>query len=660
MRRREKKLIQRFVLLLVGTFLAMLIGGAIGVWMHPGTQMFTRKSRKALYVSPEVLTEKRLSELTKTKDSPETLKSGDLCYYAALHHATGHRFELSLLFLDALEERFPNSPFAQETKTLRPLIETARAGVDSSKQAAVAQALLAVEALPLSTDSYLRDVIKSLSTPQAWGRRIRSLTAVPTSPHPWWRSLPEGSVTLAPPDSRYAGWPVEYTRQEDSLSNPFLPRDKETMVDIEAVRKQQGSNRQYGLRSFQTFPVNVLTQLARTSVPVLRNHLSDPRLVGVSLNPDPDTPSEPETVGRICYELLCETAGFKFHDIKVAPAQNGSQPKQLPFPLSRRVLAHIDRWMAECIEMDQAETLRWHLRDVSPKHRSFPRYVSQLKPMGHSQATLDVVLDKLDPDDPETTLTLAQAAVTLGDFQTVAIVAQHIVEGRSTDVGRAVQLVAKYGSSGDKASVYAYLQALPVPGEFEEELAWLEQLAVLGDTSRLPGLIERFLDDSLLESRRYRDMVAFIARQNWKDGNRAIVKKCLEALAALTPPETTVDCDEHADSAKALQLFRIYCEPVAQGGFTATQKVRVLGAFLDWRTTTGTNSGYARSDRNVSRVRICDVAAQKLCEQKFFPSGYTFLATEGERDALVDIVRQELKKRFPMPTEPTQIPENSK
>ncbi len=108
MRQREKRVLGRFVLLMGGALLAVVGGGVIGVWMQPSIDVTVERE---LQTQPVVLASKQVSALAKTNDSPDRLASGDLCYYATLHHATGHRFELSVLFLDTLKERFPDSPF---------------------------------------------------------------------------------------------------------------------------------------------------------------------------------------------------------------------------------------------------------------------------------------------------------------------------------------------------------------------------------------------------------------------------------------------------------------------------------------------------------------------------------------------------------------------
>lgn len=640
MRRREKRLVQRFVLLLVGTLLAMLIGGAIGVWLQPGTQMTTRKSRKALYVAPEVLTEKRLGELTRTNNSPEILESGDLCYYAALHHATGHRYELSLLFVDALEERFRDSPFARKTRALRLLIETASKEVNEEflEEAAVAQAHLAVEALPL--------LVNLAANPSL---RLSVLSA---SSLPWWPEFPGGKLTLASPNSEYAGWPVVYT-EENLGRSPSSIRAAGRARGTKTLSSWASNISKHG-QILRAYPCRALKSHLPEVVSILREHLDDPRLAGIPPVSPPHKPApvggrpfEPERVGHICYELLCEVAGIRFDEIEKPPSDGSPQKKGEIVSITPRILAYIDGWIAECLEMDQSVSILWHLNQVEIAPQVLHDYVLRVAGSEHSQDALVHVRKAFDPNDPPNAFLLAQAAVRLGDSSLIAHVVRHLTEGRSPHVSNAIRFVAKHGTPEEKSTVLTYLQGMPTPFPFDREFEWIQWLALYGDFDKVTGLIERLRAGDFNRLPIRYALVNFIAEQNRADGNQAIVEMCLNGLTGLSSPGGTFHMNDHPRLVHVYDLWSAYSDLVARDSFGEKQKIRFFYAFLEWPLYLGGKGMEVDGKKYIATRRICDRAAQWLVKLGLVPGTFDGDAPDPDRNRRIKAIREELLKKYP-------------
>lgn len=632
---RKTKAKQRVMLCAGAILLAAPIGGVIGLLMQPSVDEATERK---LQTSPASQLHMRLKMLAKTNDSPETVESGDLCYYAALHHATGHQLELSLLFLDALGERFPDSPFVRKAETLRPLIKTARKKGESPEAAAAAQVRLTLMALPLAVGTQ----------PQ-------------TSSRPWWKSLPAGSVVMASPESEYAGWPIRYTGKTGDES----PWNRDRMN-----KKLDGD--WFAIRGFETSPIRTLTASRTAVAPILREYLDDPRLTGLPSNmflsshDDPNRPwyfsfwdhHEPRLLWRVCYELLCYAAGFQFDEIEDDPKIGKPYMQHVDDTLTPEVHAYIDRWLAECIEMTQRESILWHLRQIDPRSRAMTHHIPQLARGGTSNDLLELLHERFDPDDPESTLLLARLAMGLGDRDLFAVAVRHLVEGLSPNMDLTIALVVKHKMAEEKSRILAYLLALPVPSSYSDEMEWVRQLAMLGDTSKVPGMFERFQKGSLRKFPHYREMVELLAQQNRPDFNKIIVEECLAALSELRPPEATVEPGKTQDSRKAYRLWVIHREPVAQHSFTDKQKLRLCSAFLNWRAIVDKEAIAASRKANSVRLttidhRICDQAAHQLVESGLVSGGFDAYAPEPERDEQIAAIRKELHERYPAITKPS-------
>ncbi len=623
---------RRVILLASAILLAALIGGTIGVWMRPSIDEVTERKLKT---SSRSQLQKLLNTLDKTNDSPDTLESGDLCYYAILQHAAGTRFELSLLFLDALEKRFPDSPFVQKAETLRPLIETARKKKESPDAAVAAQTRLAIEALPLAVDAQARLTFMALPLGVSTSSQISS--------RPWWRLLPAESIIMASPESEHVDWPVRYTGKIDQGS-PWNPD-----------RIMMGSDRTlFAVRGLGTSPFRTLTASPTIVLPIVREHLDDPRLTGTPLNTSRHGPYEPRPVWRVCYGILCEAAGFRFDEIEF-PARNRPFDRRFELTLTPKVRTYIDRWFDECLEMDQKESILWHLRQVDLRSKAAYRHFLRLGKMGSSDDALKLLHERLDPNDAEAALILAQIAAELKDNSLATHVARHFVEGRSQEPELAIRFIVNHGTTDDKARVLKHLKALPTQSSFSEEMDVIRHLALYGDTSKVPYLFEWYRDGSLRNSQRYWEVVTLLAEQKRPEYNQIIIERCLKTLSELQPPPKTVELSEHRDAGTALLLWRIHGELAARQSFANARRVRLFGAFLDWPVIIGYGLA-TRTSTTITR-RICDQAAQKLVELKLVSNGFD--ANAPDRDEQIEAIRKELRERYPATHEPTATEERS-
>lgn len=357
---------KRRLILFVGTILlAAPIGGLIGFLTQPSIDEATEQKLQA---SPDDHVQKRLDRLAKTSDSPETVRSGSLCYYAALQHATGHRFRLSFLFLEALERRFPDSPFVHKAENLKPLIETARKTDESPDAAAAAQARLTLEALPLA---------------------VAGTSQISSRPW-WWRLLPAGDIVVAAAESKYADWPIRYAG-ETGPGSPWNP-DRILMETDRTL---------FAVRGFGTSPFRALTASPIVVLPIVREHLDDPRLTGLVLNGSRHGPYKPKPVWRVCYDILCDAAGFRFDEIEPPPAHNRPFERRFELTLTPKIREYIDRWLDECLEMSQKESIFWHLRQADLQSQTVHERLVRLGRTGSPEEVLKLLHERLDPNDPD-------------------------------------------------------------------------------------------------------------------------------------------------------------------------------------------------------------------------------------------------------------------
>ncbi len=517
----------------------------------------------------------------------------------------------------------------------------------------MAQARLAVEALPLLVNLAARPSVR--------------LSVLSASSLPWWKGFPGGEVTLAWPDSEYAGWPVVYTEEKlsrypSSIRAAGRPRGTKTLGSWSTNISKHG-------QILRAYPCRALTARQPEVVSILREHLDDPRLAGIPQVPPPYKPApaggrpfEPERVGRICYELLCDVAGIRFDEIERPP--NGERPKAEgnPITVSPRVLGYIDRWMVECPEMDQGVSILWHLNQVEIEPQKLRHYVLKLTDTEHRGDALAHVHKAFDPNDPANAFLLAQAAVRLGDTSLITHVVRHLTEGRSPHLGDAIRFVAKHGTPGEKSTVLAYLQGMPTPFPFDQEFEWIKWLALYGDTDKATALIKRLRagDFSGLPIRYA--VVTFIAEQNRADGNQAIVEMCLNGLTGLSSPGEAFHMNDYPHLMGVYDLWSAHSDLVARGSFTEKQKARFFCAFLDWPLYMGGKGMEVDGKKYVATRRICDHAAQWLVKLGLVSSAFDEDAPDPDRDIQIEAIRQELLGKYPelAGAKPTQTQKESK
>ena len=96
-----------------------------------------------------------------------------------------------------------------------------------------------------------------------------------------------------------------------------------------------------------------------------------------------------------------------------------------------------------------------------------------------------------------------------------------------------------------------------------------------------------------------------------------------------------------------------------ENSFTDEQKARLYGAFLDWPAGEKEHIVSAMGKITAIAERICDGAAYYLIEWGLASSEFDMDAPEPERDKQIEIIREEIRKRYPAATEPTRTKEIS-
>lgn len=458
MRRHTKRALKKFTALYVGTILAILIGGSLGYWLRFGIPEQSVPSR-------EKQIEAYFALLAKTNDSPSTMRSADLLYYAALIHAVKEPHDQAKPYIDALFKRFPDSLCLEPAGALRRYLKAADDPEGGKEDVLTARIMLAIEALPLVTcaegDRYYNRGRYSTS----------SYGDVNVVLRPWWTRMPATEVSSATPGSRAALWP---DRSAIPKKGHCSPAAWAAWTSYEARRALPNS------------PYGVLVECGMKAVPYVYKHLDDPRLSNLRFPMGQFQGEGYLPVGRLCYQILCEIAGFNFHDIVNAP--NGKMEHPDSFGISAPVRADLDHWVEECAELNRFDAFCWHLDRIDRKERHFSVYFARLQGIGTKQQTFGYLQRIYAPKHLETGVSANQRTARWDDTGFIPRLFDDLVRGKYTDPFVFLRLLSHHGTPEQKKCVVETLKKMHDPNDYEAEIELAE------------WMLHFFHDSSLMES----------------------------------------------------------------------------------------------------------------------------------------------------------------
>ncbi len=458
-RRRERRVLQKFTALYVGAILAIIIGGSLGYGLRYGFQEHSGPSRESQI-------EAYFMRLAKTNDSPATMESADLLYYAALQHAVKEPHDYAEHYVDALFERFPDSLCLEQARALRRYLEAADNPKGREEEVLTARIMLAIEALPLVTCTEDRRY-------HAGGRYGTSSYTQDANVvlRPWWTQMPASEVSSATPGSRAALWP----------DRSAVPQEGHCSAEAWAAWTSYSPR-----RALPFSPYSALVECGMQAVPYVYKHLDDPRLSNLRFPVRQFRGQGYVPTGRLCYQILCEIAGFNFHDIVNAP--NGKMEHPDPFGISAPVRAYLDRWVKECAELNRFDAFCWHLNQVGREDQRFSFYLSQLQVIGTNQQTLGYLQEIYEPNDLETEVSGNRRTVRWDKTEFIPRLFDDLVQEKYTDPYVILRLLSHAGTLEQKKTVVETLKKMHDPNDYETELKLAE------------WMLHFFHDTSLMES----------------------------------------------------------------------------------------------------------------------------------------------------------------
>ncbi len=437
-----------------------------------------------------------LEYMDKEGCSPDALERDDLLYHQGLLLAVREVYDRADLFFDAIPRRFPDSPYNQKLKAIKPLLVTLQNGGDNPK-VLEAKARLAMEALPLATPS---NSWNYLVLPMYFSLRSQGYASI----HYWWFEQAKDRVTLAALDSPYALWPIHYGLP-NRHSPTFYFEDGDVMSPHAQVRMPP-IGFTHGLS-----PVTVLYNLGKAAVPILIDHLDDPRLMNSAYSNVVGEmgfgmgDTSPRPVGEACYQILCAISGIQFDDVQIRKSPGRARSSEDPKPYTdKRVLAYINKWWGECAELEPAEWIRWHLQQTELSIQTQVDYLYQIGKLGFKEEAKQKLLALHDPRNVYDEYYLALKLCQLGDNSFVPLVLDNYKQknyskNRDNDLfsgslrfgeDSALSLLEDYANDAERKDLLEHLHANCNPNDLESERETIEIMLRFGDKSLLERIVQ--------------------------------------------------------------------------------------------------------------------------------------------------------------------------
>ena len=457
---------------------AILIAFLPSIWLRYQAQRAEHQAA-ALQLRPEERERLVMARMAENDRSPETMQSPAMLFHQGLLYSIQNIHGRADLFFNALPSRFPDSPYNQKLAALRPLLEIVKREEDSPK-IREARARLAIEALPLVSRACGITIYDDRYNSYSYA----SLN-LGVSISPWWTDENIFDVTVAAVDSPHALWPLAASLNAEIKHNPYLD---DTIPCYNSLM--------FGAPLKPDLEAVILAAGAR-AIPVLREHFGDPRLCSID---DKGSVYLPTTAGRLCYEIACQYAGFRFDDILCTAANSNiaaathdegaytirsslstmptrmASPITLPRPQEREeVRAYFDRWWDECRDSGKLESLRWHIERLKPEILvKRLHYFSTMANLGARDEAIDRMHALHTPELIHNEFELAKALAALGDVSLLpCILENYLTAGsppsRNSDI---LQLFRDHGSQEQRNRIVEKLQRTHNPDVVEAGQKW--------------------------------------------------------------------------------------------------------------------------------------------------------------------------------------------
>lgn len=381
-------------------------------------------------------------------ESPDTLSSPERLYYEGLLHYCKNFPRRGRVYFDAIPKRFPDSPYLKKLERVEPWLKTIDGAPSDSVSPNVieAKARIMLEALPLLYE------VEYITSP-------RLIVRGTATSDPWWLSVPGNAVSFGAGESEYALWPVAATITPNQIQ-----------------RKSPLAGGTRGM-SHQPSPADALVALGTPVAPLIRDHLTDPRLIEINY-PSPIDVFLP--VGQVCFTILCVMADYSFGNSyqPLSSAQSqGTHFYQDPAWIVRRltdreylacskdsayiepeVLAEIDLWIERYRNVPAVEWLRWKIGHSDLRNTASWNYLTELAKLGQRDEAIQILKGLDDPNDLQGELLLAQHLALLNDTSLFPRIVKHFQEGLYSDTQNVIQMIDEYGPPETMSVILQQLQ----------------------------------------------------------------------------------------------------------------------------------------------------------------------------------------------------------
>ena len=471
---------------------------------------------------------------------------------------------------------------------------------------------------------------------------------------PWWVHAEMEEIIWAPTDSPYALWPIGFGNPESPT-----PYNAQSQKQILPFRNPYSYPQITGYR-LQPTSLNILLELGMASVPSLLEHLDDPRLTGVILR---DRYFYPAPVGRACFEVLCQIAGFSFldidPDIQSELTSDGLRISSIDrthpqmIVLTPRIHAYIQEWWRDCSGATAAESILWHVNRSPTNDPKAPNYLVTAAEKGAKQEALSRLKTLHAPDNPRQEQAIAAALIKLGDTSRIDSIFEKFMKGTGNARFYGVNLISRYGTALQKRQVIKKLLERCDRDDPLLTYQTFQSLLLMGDISLLPDLTLH-LENGAFSSLEYEEgqIITHICTYGSSEQQRAVLNRLQTMIESVLlqepfskplgtgrrrfcPPLLTRACEMAV-------LFSNKCEP-----FLAAE---ALAMFLQFYCRC--NQTLGEVDKNDSGDfivrRISDIAAMTIADKKLVDIDFQYTMPLTERNKRIEEMLPLLLEKYPL------------